>query len=161
MMMSRGRSTRLASPMWRVDKTAFDGDRQEVAFTTDLPEHNVRLTKTFTLAKHEYHIGLTVRVERLTPSASGKFRYQLAGSHGMPIEGQWYATTFRVAHVGLVDQKDVTYRLTADAMALDARAAATAFAVTTSESSTPRRPCSSSLRRSRWTILVRTTSRFR
>jgi YidC/Oxa1 family membrane protein insertase len=104
---------------WRVEKKTLDPDRHEVVFATELPEHNVRIFKTFSLAKHEYHIGLTVRIEKLSTVANGQFRYQLVGACGLPIEGEWYATTYRVAHIGLVDQKDVMHRLSVDNMTLD------------------------------------------
>jgi YidC/Oxa1 family membrane protein insertase len=84
-------------------------------FQTDLPEQGVRITKTYSLRKKDYHIGLTVRVERL-PDAKDKppFRYQLAGGHGLPIEGEWYTTTFRNTLVGWVDKEGATHRVLED-----------------------------------------------
>src|SRR5207253_1171333 len=94
---------------------------------TELPSFGVRIVKTFSLAIHEYHLGLTVRIEKLASAAGAKFRYQLAGSRGLPIEGEWYATTFRMAHVALVDNRDVIYRLSADAASLDRTAGSDRF----------------------------------
>ena len=75
-----GPSTRSACRDWQVVEKKTDGDEQRVAFATELPEFGVRLVKTFTLRPREYHLGLTVRVERM-PGAkeSVPFRYQLAG----------------------------------------------------------------------------------
>ncbi|VTS04658.1 YidC/Oxa1 family insertase periplasmic-domain containing protein [Tuwongella immobilis] len=80
-------------------------DTQEVVFQTELKApHWVKLRKIFTLKRHEYHIGLRLEIERL-PGHEGapKFRYQLAGPIGMPIEGEWYTGTFRNMMVGFVD----------------------------------------------------------
>ncbi|MFL5327733.1 MAG: YidC/Oxa1 family insertase periplasmic-domain containing protein [Gemmataceae bacterium] len=109
----------LGHAMWTVERKVVDGNRHEVVFTTELANPGVRITKTFSLAQHEYHVGLTVRVEKLSAAAGTKFRYQLAGARGLPIEGEWYTTTFRNSHVGLLDNRDVIYRLSADAATLD------------------------------------------
>jgi YidC/Oxa1 family membrane protein insertase len=81
---------------WPVTLDQAGPDEHTVAFSTELADQGVRITKTFTLKKREYHIGLSVKVERL-PDAKDKpaFRYQLAGGHGLPIEGEWYTTIFR------------------------------------------------------------------
>src|SRR5262249_11155922 len=55
--------------------------------------------------------GLEVKVESVEGKAAGnrrteKFRYQLAGSHGVRIEGEWYAGTIRNALVLKVDRQD-------------------------------------------------------
>jgi YidC/Oxa1 family membrane protein insertase len=86
---------------WVVTERANGDKDQSVSFSTDLPEHGVRLTKTYTLRKREYHVGLTVRIERLPDAkVTGPFRYQLMGGHGLPIEGEWYTTIFRNALFG-------------------------------------------------------------
>ena len=76
-------------------------DRQEVSFVAEIPGE-VKITKTFSLAKGEYHVGLSVSLESLRPAGSeaGKFRYQLAGARGLPIEGEWYTYLFRNAVIG-------------------------------------------------------------
>src|SRR5262249_49989672 len=72
------------------EETLPDGRRrQTIAFTAEVA--GVRVTKRFSLTESEYHIGLEVELRRLPGySGDGKFRYQLAGAHGLPIEGQWY-----------------------------------------------------------------------
>src|SRR5262249_21555302 len=62
----------------------------------------VVITKTYTLTEREYHLGLEVTLER-KKGASGevKFRYQLLGAHGLPVEGKWYTGTFRNALIAL------------------------------------------------------------
>jgi YidC/Oxa1 family membrane protein insertase len=79
---------------------------QGVTFTTDLPEFGVRLYKKYTLHQREFHLGLSVRIERLPDAkVTTPFRYQLAGGRGLPIEGEWYTTVFRNSMVGWVDDK--------------------------------------------------------
>jgi YidC/Oxa1 family membrane protein insertase len=105
----------LGKIVWTVARQSLEPQKvQEVVFTADLPEAGVKLTKTFRLAPNEYHLGLNVGIERL--SANGeKFRYQLAGAHGLPIEGEWYTTTFRNALIGLIDSNGTVYRPMVDA----------------------------------------------
>jgi YidC/Oxa1 family membrane protein insertase len=86
--------------------TLEDGrSRQTVNFTSTKVD-GVIVTKTFTLVEQEYHIGLEVKIRR-APGASGplKFRYQLAGPLGLPIEGRWYTGTFRNALIGRANAK--------------------------------------------------------
>ncbi len=80
-------------------------EEQRIVFQTELGEpHNVRITKTFTLKRHDYHVGLKVDIKRLDgKSGPNQFRYQLTGAHALPIEGEWYTSTFRNAEVGFSD----------------------------------------------------------
>lgn len=120
----------LGKLLWVVERTqvAADADRQEVVFAADVPDHGVRIVKTFTLAKGEYHLGLTVKVERPAGAKPGpKFRYQLAGAHGLPIEGEWYTYTYRNAMVGWVDKKDADWRVLQDYHALSGPAGSERF----------------------------------
>jgi YidC/Oxa1 family membrane protein insertase len=104
------------------------GGKQTVSFSTDVPEFGVRLTKVFSIEPASYHLGLSIRVEKLPGTASvPKFRYQLAGARGLPIEGEWYATTYRNAYVGLLDSRDVIYRLMADGAGLSRTAGSERF----------------------------------
>src|SRR5262249_7475718 len=65
-------------------------DVHEAVFTTRLPTEAVTLTKTYTLVRGTYHVGLTIRMERDKSSAKpASFRYQLTGARGLPIEGEW------------------------------------------------------------------------
>jgi YidC/Oxa1 family membrane protein insertase len=109
----------LGKRVWTVLGRAKGDKDQSISFTTDLPEHGVRLTKIYSLAKGEFHVGLTVRIERLPDAKSASpFRYQLAGARGLPIEGEWYTTVFRNTLVGWVDDKGVVDRVLDDNRAL-------------------------------------------
>lgn len=89
--------------------TAPSGEQviSELTFTTEVPGQDVILSKTYTLAPGDYHLGLTVRIQR-KPGFTGpvKFQYQLAGGHGLPIEGDWYTSTYRTTLIGRVDAKN-------------------------------------------------------
>src|SRR5262249_24248662 len=63
----------------------------------------LRITKTFTLKRHWYHIGLGVKITRLDPAAQAPFRYQIVCGRHLPIEGQWYATIYRNALAGFTE----------------------------------------------------------
>ncbi|MBX7102684.1 MAG: YidC/Oxa1 family insertase periplasmic-domain containing protein [Gemmataceae bacterium] len=100
---------------WTVVKN--DAPR-EMVFAADVPEFGLRVIKTFTLKPGEYHLGLTVRIERTGAGNGTKFRYQLAGGRALPIEGEWYATTFRNTMVGLLSKSGSLYRLWNDNVSL-------------------------------------------
>jgi YidC/Oxa1 family membrane protein insertase len=79
---------------------------QEIRFSTAAPApySHLTITKTYRLAPRDYHIGLTLEIK----DGGGKevgypFRYQLAGGHGLPIEGAWYTGTFHNSVIGMVD----------------------------------------------------------
>src|SRR5262249_7764554 len=112
---------RLALEEWKVvdvTETEVDGRRRKsVAFATDVIVHQlegekvkvltdvkVGLRKTFTLTEGEYHLGVEVEIKSDTNT---KFRYQLAGARGLPIEGRWYTSTFRNALIGSVEKGSV------------------------------------------------------
>jgi YidC/Oxa1 family membrane protein insertase len=83
----------------------------EAVFSTKVPKLDVLVTKTFSLEPGTYHLGLTLRFERLKSSNTPlSFRYQLTGGHGLPIEGDWYTTIFRNAMIGLVDSHHQVWR---------------------------------------------------
>jgi YidC/Oxa1 family membrane protein insertase len=107
---------------WRLVKEDCnqDGDVQTIVFETDLEEpYNLRLTKTFTLKRKEYHLGLKVDIKRLDgKQGANQFRYQLTGANGLPIEGEWYTSTYRQAIVGFVDNRGNTSRSIEDARAV-------------------------------------------
>ena len=79
-------------------------ERPEAVFTAEVPGE-VRITKTYTLARGDYHVGLSVKLESLRPEGKGehKFRYQLAGARGLPIEGEWYTQVLRSTMIGVVE----------------------------------------------------------
>src|SRR5262249_49793761 len=71
----------------------------------------VLITKTYTLNKDDYHVGLEVRLEREQGTKdSGPFRYQLSGLHGLRMEGDWYTTTHRNALMCRRDSKGNPWR---------------------------------------------------
>ena len=86
--------------MWEA-KSEQAADSQTVTFTTTLPDAGVKLTKTFTLKKGEYHLGLSVKIERLAGAKDPKpFRYQLDGEtahlRGNPPRGGENIPTFNL-----------------------------------------------------------------
>ena len=97
-----------------------DADEQKVVFQTELGEpHNLSITKTFTLKRNEYHIGLKIDFKRLPGKSSPyQFRYQLTGAHGLPIEGEWYTSTYRNAMMGSSDDRGNTTREFSDAASI-------------------------------------------
>jgi YidC/Oxa1 family membrane protein insertase len=104
---------------WKVVEVANDpaADEQKVVFQAELGEpQNLVITKTFTLKRKEYHLGLKVDIQR-KPGAKGpnQFRYQISGAHGLPIEGEWYTSTYRQAIVGFADEKGNTSRFLEEA----------------------------------------------
>ncbi len=85
---------------------------REVVFASDVPGTDITITKTYTLDPRAYHIGLAVALER-KPDGNPEplhFQYQLTGGHGLPVEGEWYTSTYRSALVGLVDRKKSLWR---------------------------------------------------
>ena len=94
---------------WKFLGSSEDGDTQTARFETELGEpHFVKITKTYTLKRDEYHVGLAIA---LTPSQrpdglrSDGFRYQIDGPKAIPLEGEWYATTHRQGVIGWADAK--------------------------------------------------------
>lgn len=99
---------------WTVEKKhhAPGSEVHEVVFVADVPDSDVRLRKTYTLRPADYHLGLALTIERPAEAAADpvKFRYQLTSGHGLPIEGEWYTTTFRTALGCTVDARGYPYR---------------------------------------------------
>jgi len=102
----------LGNIVWRVKTAPTPGaDPQVAEFETEVPGQNVVISKTFTLAKSDYDIRLSVKIRpKDTTQKPAKFRYQLMGSHGLPIEGIWYTTIYRNALIGTVDEKGNAWR---------------------------------------------------
>jgi YidC/Oxa1 family membrane protein insertase len=114
----------LGEQEWKLQslKNGPNDDVHEAVFTARLPTEGVTLTKTYTLERGTYHLGLTLRMEH--DKASPKpvsFRYQLTGGHGLPIEGEWYTTIFRNALVG-TDVKHKVWRDLQDSRTIGFRA---------------------------------------
>ncbi len=73
----------------------------EATFAADVPNADLRILKTYSLDRDDYHLGLKVEIQRKGLSKEPiKFRYQLTGSHGLPIEGVWYTNIYRNALIG-------------------------------------------------------------
>jgi YidC/Oxa1 family membrane protein insertase len=102
----------LGKLVWKLKSKTKTDEESQAVFEAELPDQKLRLTKTYTLDKGDYHIGLALKVER-TAAVSGeaaKFKYQLTGAHGLPIEGEWYTYTHRNALIGWVDKKNEGWR---------------------------------------------------
>lgn len=104
---------------WKiVDRnTDENADEQYVVFQTELGDpHNLIIRKTYSLKRREYHIGMVVDIERIPGKAGdNRFRYQIQGAHGLPIEGEWYTSTYHQIIVGLSDDKGKRGRYVEDA----------------------------------------------
>lgn len=110
---------------WRVvrEDRPTDGPHQ-VVFETELGEpYYLKITKTYTLAPKDYHIGLRIAIQRLPGGEKGKgqLRYQISGPRGLPIEGEWYTSIYRAAIIGWKDNKEKLRRQYEDAASIGAK----------------------------------------
>jgi len=101
----------LRTGAWQIEdraKLAGPGPHTSVTFFRELPEHGLRIRKTYRLAQvpendHDdpdaraYHLELEVEIENVGQAAR-KVAYQLDGPTGLPVEGKWYA--YKVGHGG-------------------------------------------------------------
>ncbi|MCI0705506.1 MAG: YidC/Oxa1 family insertase periplasmic-domain containing protein [Planctomycetia bacterium] len=118
---------RLGEINWNVvaEERPDDGPHR-VVFETELGEpYYVKIRKTYTLAPKEYHVGLKIEIEKLKVAGAskgkGQLRLQLSGPRGLPIEGEWYTSLYRVAIVGWLDRKDTPRRQYEDAATVSAK----------------------------------------
>jgi YidC/Oxa1 family membrane protein insertase len=102
----------LGQKAWKVESSSTNADLSTITLSCeDIPGYpELRIVKTYSLKPREYHIGLTVRIEdNRDPKGASKdvrpFRYQLAGSHGTPVEGEWYTSVYRSPMIGSVNEK--------------------------------------------------------
>lgn len=109
--------TTLGERNWTLERHSKEEEEvQEASFSTDVPGYDgLRIIKTYRLIPGTYHLELTLEVvdRRDIKNASAglnRFRYQLAGSHGLPIEGEWYTSVFRTAAIGMVDSRNSLWR---------------------------------------------------
>ncbi|VTR93025.1 60 kda inner membrane insertion protein : Membrane protein insertase YidC OS=Pirellula staleyi (strain ATCC 27377 / DSM 6068 / ICPB 4128) GN=yidC PE=3 SV=1: YidC_periplas: 60KD_IMP [Gemmata massiliana] len=114
----------LGTANWTVasEEHPDEGDHK-VVFEKELGDpYFVKLRKTYTLGPKDYHIGLRVEIEKLSAPGSakgkGQLRYQLSGPRGLPIEGEWYTSTYRVAVIGWTDTKGTPRRQYEDASSI-------------------------------------------
>ncbi|MBM4068031.1 MAG: membrane protein insertase YidC [Planctomycetes bacterium] len=107
-------SLTLGQRVWDFKGRSDNEGVQELRFSTSVPPPYAHLviTKVYRLSARDYHIGLDIEIS--DQGTGGKdapaFRYQLAGAHGVPIEGEWYATTYRNAFIGVVDGRGTVTR---------------------------------------------------
>ncbi len=100
---------------------------QRVTFKAAVPRlKDVTIFKTYELAPRTYHIGLTVEVKDgrkagARDKAAREIRLQLAGPHGLPIEGKWYTSLFRNALIGRVDKNGSLWRSVEDSRRISVR----------------------------------------
>ncbi len=103
-------SNELADRIWTVveEVPSKDGSEARVVFETTLAApYFLKLRKTFTLSPKDYHVGMKLDFEaipgRQTDKDRARFKYQISGARGLPIEGEWYTSTYRNALIGWVN----------------------------------------------------------
>jgi YidC/Oxa1 family membrane protein insertase len=106
----------LGQQIWQVLKAETTSERSILVLTTEVPGYSkLRVVKTFELLPRQYHVNLTVEIHddrKSTDADNGPrtFRYQLAGAHGLPIEGEWYTSVYRTPMIGILDNRGVLWR---------------------------------------------------
>jgi YidC/Oxa1 family membrane protein insertase len=113
----------LGDRLWTlaVPPTADSEGRWRAVFETELgAPYFLKFRKTYTLAKDEYHLGMTLDIEALPgrENVKSKFRYQLVGPRNLPIEGEWYTTAFRNAMTGTRNDRGGVRRTFEDASSI-------------------------------------------
>jgi len=117
----------LAERTWKVvtdpSEHATSDAESRVTFETDLlAPYFVRIRKTFSLKPGEYHLGFRVSFEALPGRPAGKdavkLRYQLSGARGLPVEGEWYTSTYRNALIGWTGPTGTPRRTIEDALTI-------------------------------------------
>jgi YidC/Oxa1 family membrane protein insertase len=76
-----------------------DAEGQEIAFRAVLDELGTTVTKRYRLLKGQD--GFEMELE-FSGTKDAKLNYRLFGPHGIPIEGEWYTTTFRDVFFGFI-----------------------------------------------------------
>ncbi len=108
-----------------VEKDA-DGNiiSEEITLSTMVPDLDVEITKTFKLGYKDYHVAMKLVIEDRRTDKNAKeikFRYQLTGAQGLPIEGEWYASIHRNAFMALVEPSGSVWRKLEDASRISLR----------------------------------------
>jgi YidC/Oxa1 family membrane protein insertase len=70
-----------------------------IAFQTTLADEGLVVTKTYTLAKSSFKLGLEIEISNRGDEARA-VAYRLGGPRGFVLEGAWYATKKRDAAIG-------------------------------------------------------------
>lgn len=108
-LTDRGTAWALDAQMWDVvrgvdGKTIQDvtegGEGQSISLRTTVDD--ITVTKTFTLRKGRNDFEVDITVE--SPKGDKSLEYTLMGPHGIPIEGEWYTSTFRDIFFGRLDR---------------------------------------------------------
>jgi YidC/Oxa1 family membrane protein insertase len=117
----------LGRKLWKHQGTTTDAHGvQEIRFVTlaPTPYSHLRIIKTYRLAPREYHLELSLEIQDVrSQAAAGEgpaFRYQLAGAHGLPCEGEWYSSPHS-AMIGMVDNRNSLWRDLEDARRISFR----------------------------------------
>jgi YidC/Oxa1 family membrane protein insertase len=92
-----------------------DGRREVVLSFDRLPGFpDLKIVRTYTLGPRDYHIGVQVEIiDSRNPArdtSERRFKYQMAGGHGLPIEGEWYASVHLMPFFGLINQRGNFWR---------------------------------------------------
>jgi YidC/Oxa1 family membrane protein insertase len=97
----KGFESVLEERKWQIlpgDPEEGDGEREVVRFQTQLPEQGLVITKTYTLQKSNYMLGLDIDIKNSSQKNSS-VAYRLGGPRGLVLEGAWYATKKREAAI--------------------------------------------------------------
>ena len=109
----------LGTVNWKVvEEHRPAGGEHRVVFATELGDPLfLEIRKTYTLKPGDYHVGLRVEFKRVAGGVKGKgqTRFQLSGPRGLPVEGEWYTSTTRVALVGWDNDRGAAKRQYEDA----------------------------------------------
>ncbi len=104
----------LGEQIWKFEGKVPKDDHQEASFSTTVPGlDHVKVVKTYRLTPKDYHLTMVLEFHSADTKKDAKatpFRYQLVGAHGLPIEGEWFASAFRNSYIGLVDPGNRLWR---------------------------------------------------
>jgi len=99
---------------WERGEVVKKDDAEEVTYSTPYPDApHITVIKTYRLEPRKYHLSVTLRFEDSRKPGEGDptpIRYQFTGGQRMPIEGEWYTSTYRNAVIAVVDQGSVYSR---------------------------------------------------
>lgn len=107
----------VASP---VSASGLDGEGQSISFRTKVADLDLTVTKTYTLRKKADGFAVSLKFD--SPSKDLKVAYKLIGPHGIPIEGEWYTSTYRDVIFGQVNgsSTDIITRAASDVVSAQA-----------------------------------------
>jgi YidC/Oxa1 family membrane protein insertase len=106
----------LGQRLWTIEEKEISDKGYKIVLSCDkIPKYeHLKIIKTFTLGPRDYHVGLAIEIRDLRNPTDDKkvpkFRYQIAGAHGIPIEGEWYNAIYRQPLIGTVDARDNLWR---------------------------------------------------